>query len=232
MFVDGVQEGGDVAISGAVNDSAIDFVIGEIFGGGGGWHGWLDEFGLWVGRALHSENFTPPTLPYDQYAWTELVQEVQLADDAPVLFRFEPQVLTLVALKLQPAATIPRAAVLYAGPLTILQRGIYVGHTPITDGLVTETVNNRSISGHYLGTTVLSRHNMTAVALANLTPAWYRTYLRPFIAARVPFFFAWKPETYPYEIGYGWFPDGHNPKPSNQRNNGMMQVSWQMEGVT
>ena len=54
----------------------------------------------------------------------------------------------------------------------------------------------------------------------------------PFIVAskEVPFFFAWRPASYPRETGFAWMTN--NPKPSNQRSNGMMQISLSMGGVS
>lgn len=64
LFVDGVQEGGDVAISGAVNDSSANLFVGQRGDGSLVWSGWIDEFRLSVGVARWTTNFTPPTLPY------------------------------------------------------------------------------------------------------------------------------------------------------------------------
>lgn len=65
LFLDGVQEGGDLAITGTVVDSSNNFSVGRIgevtsqtFAG------LIDEFRLSVGIARHTANFTPPTAPY------------------------------------------------------------------------------------------------------------------------------------------------------------------------
>jgi len=67
MFIDGVQEGGDVAFNGAVTDSVGTFAVGML----GGytvtlypWNGYIDEFRLSVGIARWTANFTPPTSAY------------------------------------------------------------------------------------------------------------------------------------------------------------------------
>ena len=65
LFIDGVQEGGDVSISGTVNDSSNAFRVGA-----SGeytsdpWTGWIDEFRLSVGSARWTDDFTPPTIPH------------------------------------------------------------------------------------------------------------------------------------------------------------------------
>lgn len=65
LFLDGIQEGGDLAITGSINDSANAWSVGrrgeqvaESFNGS------IDEFRLSVGIARWTANFTPPTGPY------------------------------------------------------------------------------------------------------------------------------------------------------------------------
>ena len=65
LFIDGVQEGGDVAITGSVNDSASVLAVGtEGAYTAAPWNGWIDEFRLSVGIARWTSSFTPPTAPY------------------------------------------------------------------------------------------------------------------------------------------------------------------------
>jgi hypothetical protein len=125
----------------------------------------------------------------------------------------------------------PRIAVLYAGLSTILQRDIYVGHTPITYGRGVETVGGYSESGQYLGEIVRRESRTTQVALKNLTPLWYRETLDPFFAQRPrrPAFWAWRPSTYPQETAFAWL--NGSPRPVNARSNGMMSVTFDLEGI-
>lgn len=65
LFIGGVQQGGNVTHSTAVNDSASVLGVGN----GGGyvttpWNGWIDEFRFSVGIARWTANFTPPTSAY------------------------------------------------------------------------------------------------------------------------------------------------------------------------
>jgi hypothetical protein len=65
LFIDGVQEGGDSAFTGSVQNSAETFTVGARSAGGGTmWNGWIDEFRLSVGVARWTANFTPPASPY------------------------------------------------------------------------------------------------------------------------------------------------------------------------
>src|SRR5690606_13427295 len=56
----------------------------------------------------------------------ELVQEQLLGDDSPAIFRYEPQALNTVEVRLASGNDIPRCAVLYCGKLLVLQRRFYV----------------------------------------------------------------------------------------------------------
>lgn len=163
--------------------------------------------------------------------FAELVHPVMRGDAGPVLFRFTPRSRYQVAIVMAPGVEPAEIAALYVGKLLILPRGIYVGHTPITDGLVVEESVGRSRGGRYLGTIRFGERVASSVSLANLDPHWYRQYMRPFIGARTPFFYAWRPLKYPREVGFVWFPHGHFPRPVNQRANGMMQIDFEIEGV-
>lgn len=164
--------------------------------------------------------------------WTEVVSEFIPPDDGPILMRFTPQPVVAARVKLQPGTIVPTAAVLYIGKLLVGQRRIYVGHTPITLSRRTKITAGKSESGNFLGRIVINQFTGTSVDFENLLPDWYRQYFAPFVEAikEVPFFFAWRPEKYPYEVGYCWTTD--DPMPMNQRSNGMMKVTVEMSGIT
>ena len=163
--------------------------------------------------------------------WTEIISEFIPADDSAILMRFTPQAVTSLRIKLQPGTTEATAAVVYAGALLVLQRRIFVGHTPIKYGRKSRITNGRSESGDFLGRIVLSEMTSTKVDMQNITGPWYRTYLDPFIqdSKTRPFFFAWRPSSYPSEIGFAWMTN--DPQPSNSLPNGMMQISLEMSGI-
>jgi hypothetical protein len=65
LFVDGIQEGGNVAISGAVDDSASPLAVGRLGAYASLlWYGYIDEFRLSVGIARWTTSFTPPLAAY------------------------------------------------------------------------------------------------------------------------------------------------------------------------
>jgi len=66
LFINGTQEGGTLAISGAINyDSGATFGVGCVGSSvPGGYNQDVDEFRLSVGIARWTSNFTPPNAPY------------------------------------------------------------------------------------------------------------------------------------------------------------------------
>jgi hypothetical protein len=189
---------------------------------------------LGSGQAVVSVEGThaEPVNPED---WVELVGEHLLPNDGPTIFRFTRQGLFGIRLRIQPSQSLPvktrSIAVLFVGELLSLQRRIYVGHTPLHLGRETTIANHRSIDGCFLGRIILGASTSTSVELSNLTPAWYRAYMDPFLieARENPFFFGWRPGAYPYEAGYAWLTD--DPRPTNSRTNGMMSVSLDLKGI-
>jgi hypothetical protein len=129
---------------------------------------------------------------------------------------------------------VPQAAVVYAGQALLLQRKLYVGHSPITMSREVNAIASMSESGEFLGRTILGQHSTSEISLQNLTADWVRTYLNPFLqsALEKPFFFAWRPSNYPLETAYAWVPGGSFPVPENQRSNGMMSISIPLMGIT
>lgn len=152
--------------------------------------------------------------------WIELVEEVMLSDDGPAIFRFTPQSRAIVKIRLGSGSSDARAAVIYVGKLLVLERRIYVGHTPMPHARRVTVANGRSESGNFLGRIVLGEGRETTVPLSLISPAWYRTYMDPFLALsdETPFFFAWRPETYAAEVGYGWLTEDPMPVPTGPSN--------------
>lgn len=147
------------------------------------------------------------------------------------LFLFGEATPQTIQIDITGASNPAKLAVIYCGLSVKLERDIYVGHTPITYGRERTVVNGVSQAGEFLGEVVTNETLRTSVDLQNLTPLWYRGSLDPYFAQipRNPCFWAWRPQTYPAEIGYAWV-EG-NPQPRNQRSNGMMQISWTFRGI-
>lgn len=188
----------------------------------------------YVGIAKH--NFGTGEIPvsveaYDGAIWNEIVEEVMLPDDGPVILRFEAQSIGQIRIRLQTGADSPRAAVVYVGKLLDLERKVYVGHTPLPHGRKTTVANGKSETGNFLGRIVLGEWRESVIPLSLITPAWYRANMDAFLAAakEVPFFFAWRPGTYPAEVGYGWLTDDPMPTPAGPSN--LLAFDLRVSGV-
>lgn len=198
---------------------------------------YVDEID-YVGVASHnwSSGEIPVSVGYFDTSsppvWVELVAEVTLPDDGPVIFRFTPQSLAVVKIKLGSGTEDARAAVVYVGKLLVIERKIYVGHTPLPDGIKSTVVNGKSESGKFLGRIELGEWRESTIPLSIVSPEWFRTYMRPFLrnGKNLPFFFAWRPEDYPFETGYAWLMEDPAPVPTGPSN--LIAFDMKVSGVT
>ena len=154
-----------------------------------------------------------------------------VSDKQALLFLFTSASPSTIQIDIRGITNPAKIAVLYIGRSLDLQRNIYVGHTPVNYGRDRSTINGVSQSGEFLGEIILDQTQSTSISLQNLTPEWYRSELDAFFAAkpRNPAFWAWRPGDYPAEVGYCWV-EG-NPRPVNQRSNGMMSIDWNFRGI-
>ena len=162
---------------------------------------------------------------------TVLIPPFQPADNTPILLRFDPRIMTSVQIGLGAGSAAARMAVLYTGKMVVSERRVYVGHTPITMGRATKVVSGRSENGNFLGRIITQESVSSEIKLQNLHAAWYRTYFDPFLrsVAGAPFFFAWRPASYPTEVGFVWLTG--DPRPMNAKSNGMMDVDLSFAGI-
>jgi hypothetical protein len=167
--------------------------------------------------------------------WFELVQETIQANDDPVIFRFTPQSLTGIRLRIQPSQatvpTVPYVAVMYVGKLLVLERGTHADHVPINLGRKTRVMNGMSETGNFLGRVVLSESRSTSFALQDLRSVWYRANFDPFVVAAkdVPFFFAWRPQAFPGDVGFVTLTN--DVVPSRSFGTGRFSVTLNISGV-
>lgn len=156
--------------------------------------------------------------------------------DQPMLFVGTPQTFNKVRIELTvPASTVPRAGVLYVGPLLRCQRGFDINteFTPPQFSRRTVSVNGKSQAGDFLGRIITSQSIEGATATwRHFTPDWYRENFDPFVDAAqtdTPFFFAWAPDDYPYEVGYLWLAD--DPIPLLSPITGRFGIALRMDGI-
>lgn len=192
----------------------------------------------YIGIARH--NFGSGGVQYQlQYenpadTWNDVFSLRLPADDASIIHHFDALGFTSFRLRLIPSAQFPRIAHIKLGKLLALQRGIYVGHSPVTLNREPEVINNVSEKGQFLGSVQVREFLSTSVSTDKITPDWYRTYITPFrLHARTgAFFWAWKPIKYPLEVGYGWIPGGKfNVTNESPQGGGFVQFSFNMKAI-
>ena len=164
--------------------------------------------------------------------YVDLTSETTPTDDGPLIFRLPSQVLwDTLRIRMAAGTAAPQFAVVYCGQSMVIQRRLYVGHTPISMGRSVAVVNGVSQTGNYLGAVIVGEVFETKIDIQNMAPGWYRQVLDPFIEVckSTPFFFAWRPRDYPDEVGYCWVTN--DPIPENQRPNGMMRIGISVRGI-
>jgi hypothetical protein len=232
LFIDGVHVATQT-LAGTVNNSAAALSVGragEITSAT--WLGSIDEFRILVGRAAWTEGFIPEAFEYDQWDWELLGDEQLPADNQPIIWRFAEETLMAVRLRMTPSYEPPEIAVMYTDVLLELERRIYVGHRVLQYNRRANIVTGFSDEATFLGRIVLGELNESSLDLKNITPQFFRTDMEPWLrnSTERPFFFAWRPTSYPAEVGFCWLTG--DPQMSNMRPNGMVQMSASLRGVS
>jgi hypothetical protein len=163
--------------------------------------------------------------------WFELTAPQMLANDDPVLFRFEPQSLSGIRLRMQVGDAAPYVAVMYAGKLLVCERGTHQDYTPINLARDTVAPIGVSESGHFLGRVVISEGRSSPFSLRMLRQTWYRETMDPMVRVlkSTPVFFAWKPTEHPNDIGFVFVTN--DVKPVRHFDTHTIAVEFQMVGV-
>lgn len=158
--------------------------------------------------------------------------DISPVDNAPIMFLDIPRTARYMQIKLTGTGSVmPRIAVVYAGVALAMQRAMYGGHTPISLSRQTQLKQPVSRGGQFLGQSYRRLGVATSAAWKNLGAAWYRTNFDPFVkeARKNPYFFAWRPQSYPLELGYVW--TGDDIAPSNMGVRDFMEVSMKLAGI-
>lgn len=194
-------------VSGSTSDQSITLTLDG-----------LTEVGF-VGIAGHNFGTIGATVQIDAdiaAVATDLTDDMIPGDDSPLMFWIRPNVQpTELRINLSTLGDEPFAAVVYVGVPLSMERRIYSDHTPINQAREIDVSNGRSESGEFLGRVILGEGRKTTAPFKLFTPAWVRENLLGFIddAKSLPFFFAWRPSTYPEEVGYVWLSNDPKPKP-------------------
>jgi hypothetical protein len=135
--------------------------------------------------------------------WVDLTTQTPTTDEPFVLCFGFLKIFTKLRITINKQAEI---GVVYAGLRLNMPLSIYGGHTPDTMGRETDIKTARSVSGNFLGRTVVRRGYEARYEFKHLGAAWYRSHFEPFAKDAItnPFIIAWYPSKYPNEVIYGW----------------------------
>lgn len=164
------------------------------------------------------DNDSPPN-------WVSLADPQVPPNDEPLMFVFTAQPLTNVVVRLAEGSEAARAAVLYVGKSLLMERGVDADKDFATPRFArkTEFAAGQSERGDYLGRIPTSQWIAGIEhTYSHLRPDWYREHVDPFVRAGqrdTPFFYAFRPDQYPYEVAFCWFADDPVPmtNPATQR---------------
>jgi hypothetical protein len=173
---------------------------------------------------------------YDGVTWVSLAGPQIPADNEPLLGQWTEQSLSEIVIKLAEGSEAARAAVVYAGNLLIMPRGLDVDADFLVPRFArkTEYTSPLSESGNYLGRLVLSqRVDGVSHTYSHLTADFIRDEIDPFIAAAqddVPFFYAMLADDgVSYDVAYAWITE--DPMPQKSPVTGRYKLNLKMGGI-
>ncbi len=151
---------------------------------------------------------------------------VEAQDNKPIMFLFPQREAERVAVVISSSAAMINIS---AGIALQMQRPIFGGHNPITMSRQTEYQSRRSESGNFVSRNIIRKGLSGAYEWTRLTDDWVREYFDPFIIAarKVPFYIAWRPESYPDEVAYAWTTGDISPNNIGTRN--LMSVGMDVQ---
>lgn len=188
----------------------------------------------YMGIARHNLSSSHSTVSVEVYnggSWVAVTTPSVPLSDEPLFFYFLTQSYTQARLKIVPGNAEASVAVLYLGLALVVQRRIYADHVALPHARVVSGPPVYSEGGSYLGRIVVSEMRQTKISFKNLDPAWSRSNFVPFLAAAVdrPFFFSWRPKSYPAEVGFAALTNDPMLVPESPAN--FMSVELDVKGV-
>lgn len=163
--------------------------------------------------------------------WFELIPQHMLADDSPVMYRFTSAFYLGLRIDIEIGLDDPTAAVVYAGELLMLPRRLYVGHQVMPYNKQSNILTGISETGQFLGRIVRSQFLNGQIAQSNVPPDYFRSKLKPWVDSIItaPFFFAWRPSSYPTEVVYCWSTGDSTMQ--GEKANGFVSTQVNLQGI-
>lgn len=168
---------------------------------------------------------------YNGSTWVDVTVGIIPSSDDPLFFKFAQQNYTQVRVKIEAGSIEASAAVLYVGLSLVMQRRLYVDHVPLPYARVVGSPPVFSIGGSYLGRIITNQKRQSVAKFKLLDPTWVRQNMTAFFASAVdsPFFFSWRPQSYPLEVGFATL--ANDPMPAPEAPSNLISVELQLVGV-
>lgn len=174
---------------------------------------------------------------YDEAdAWVNLAGPQIPANDEPLLFQFTEQSLAEIVIKLAEGDEAARAAVIYAGLMLIMPRGVDVDADYLVPRFARKTEYAAPLSerGDYLGRIVTSQWiEGVSHTYSHLEATFIREEIDLFIAsvqADAPFFYAMRADDgIAYDVAFAWFME--DPMPQKSPVTGRYKLNFKMAGI-
>jgi hypothetical protein len=164
----------------------------------------------------------------DDGAEWQTLAEMSPGDERAILAVFEPGYYEELEIEID-GEVMPEAAVLYAGTLLVVPRGVPQSHMLAKDALQRDTLVGVAENGDFLGDVITSERFGFQVDLTALDGDWYRQNMRPFVQSGRPFFYAQSPALMSGEAVFGKLEQVPQGKVSYW--GGQMDVSLQIVGL-
>ncbi len=168
--------------------------------------------------------------------WQNLAGPIMPGDDEPLLAQWTYQSLSSIIIRLASGSEAARAAVVYAGPMLIMERGVDVDADYLVPKFARKTEFSAPLSdrGDYLGRWVTSQWiDGVTHTYSHLTADFVREEMLPFIHAAqqdVPFFYAMRSDDgVTYDVSYVSLMD--DPMPAKNPVTGRYKVMLKMGGI-
>jgi hypothetical protein len=139
-------------------------------------------------------------------AWTTLANDAAPGDNSPVMFVAAAVNANRIRLTFTGGSAMPQIGVVYVGAALVMPQPIDGSYAPVS--MSRETIMKASVSrgGQFLAQDFRRNGIANKIAFKYLQAAFMRASFDPFakLARKYPFFLAWEPQDFPYEVGYVW----------------------------
>lgn len=212
----------------AVGDVEITIAVDDVDGKSGG------------GIARHNFGTAAIAVEWGYYdeteTWVSLAGPQIPASNEPLLFQWTEQSVAQIVIRLAEGSEAARAAVIYAGALLIMPRGVDVDADFLIPRFAKKTEFAAPLSerGDYNGRIVTSQYiDDVSHTYSHLTAEFVRGEIVPFIAsvqANAPFFYAMRADDgVNYDVAFVWFTE--DPMPLKSPVTGRYKLALKMGGI-